>query len=158
MQEVAGKLYVGGSEGADFAEAIEGAAVVRLCDGEQFADVLRERGMFEAELDVIDEPLTLILKLENAVSPGGYSVERFREAVRFISAHHAGDASVVVFGENGRSRAPSIALLYLAAQGDIPASSYAEATGSFKFDRYEDYDPSRGLATFLSEHWTELIG
>ena len=157
MKEVAGALYVGGAEGADFAEAMDGAAVLRLCDEEQFADVLRDRGMSEAQLDVIDEPMALYMKLENASTPGVYSVERFREAVRFISAHRAGGAGVVVYGKNGKSRAPSIAMLYLVAQGDIPGSTFAEATDAFKAERYEDYDPSFGLARFLSERWSEIL-
>lgn len=54
----------------------------------------------------------------------------------------------------GRSRAPSLALLYMAKRGMIAEESYEAARAAFaeKFP----YEPGAGIAAFLEENWERL--
>lgn len=63
---------------------------------------------------------------------------------------------VVVHCNQGRSRSPSLALLYLAKRaGEIPDASYAAAREAFE-DRYPGYVPGRGIQRYLETEWNRL--
>lgn len=58
----------------------------------------------------------------------------------------------------GLSRSPSLALLYLASSNEaIDCQSYTSARQEFSEDYYPQYSPGGGIRTFLQQNWVELI-
>ncbi len=63
---------------------------------------------------------------------------------------------VLIFCDQGKSRSPTLGLLYLAKRlKGIPDYSYDEAYKLF-LDIYPDYSPS-GIGEYVKEHWKEII-
>jgi len=78
----------------------------------------------------------------------------FEAFLAFVEKHIA-ERRVVVHCNQGESRAPSLALLYLAKRTDeLPSDSY-EAAAQQYHQRYP-YRPGRGIQTWLSQHWGEI--
>ena len=66
---------------------------------------------------------------------------------------------VLVHCNQGLSRAPSIALLWLAKRTDVLAldrGSFTAARQAFTETYCKDYAPGQGLVTFLTEQWGEI--
>jgi hypothetical protein len=76
----------------------------------------------------------------------------FTKSLDFID-YHIKDRKVLVHCNNGLSRAPSIALLFLAKRiGKINNDSFQQAAIDFK-KLYSHYQPGRGIATYLHQNW-----
>lgn len=67
---------------------------------------------------------------------------------------HIETCPVLIHCNKGESRAPSLALLYMAKRGFLPDENYAAARAAFE-TRFP-YKPGRGIAAFLTQHWNEL--
>jgi hypothetical protein len=79
----------------------------------------------------------------------------FLESLDFIEKHIS-ERKVLIHCNLGLSRAPSIALLYLAKRAKaINGESYLEATKDFS-RLFPLYKPSRGIALYLSINWSEF--
>jgi len=79
----------------------------------------------------------------------------FETALDFIEKHIS-KRKVLIHCNLGLSRAPSIALLYLAKRAKvINGKGYSEAAQDFVkiFPRYQ---PGRGIALYLSIHWSDF--
>ena len=101
-------------------------------------------------LNMIDPPVPL------------FSVKLFQRALDFLDERLA-VGPVLIHCNQGLSRAPSLALVYLAKRakrlhGHFAASfdGYAGARGEFAAI-YPAYAPGAGLVTFLTEHWQEIV-
>jgi len=82
--------------------------------------------------------------------------ENVRFAIGFIAQALAKGKKVFICCDQGQSRSPSIALLYLAFDNIINRESYQKAKEDFmKF--YPEYRPGEGIQQFLSKHWSEII-
>jgi len=63
---------------------------------------------------------------------------------------------VLVHWNQRVSRSPAMAMLYLAKRdGVIPDTSYDAAREVFR-ERYPRFQPGRGVAAYLTDHWTAL--
>lgn len=94
-------------------------------------------------LNLIDPPFPLFQR------------ESFTAALDFIEAWHPKGA-VLLHCNQGTSRAPSLALLYLAKRAkSIRRDTYRAAAAEYA-ERVGGYEPGRGIATFLAAHWNEL--
>lgn len=94
-------------------------------------------------LNMIDPPVPL------------FKPPLFTEAMRFAKQHwHAGRA-VLFHCNQGQSRAPSLALLFLSkVQRVISYDSYEAARREFE-RLYEFYAPGKGIMTYLAANWRE---
>ena len=78
-----------------------------------------------------------------------------KEAIFFINKNIF-DTPILIHCNQGVSRSPSIALLYLSLNKIIDSSSYAAA--SFEFIKlYPGYNPGRGISLYLSNNWNRLL-
>lgn len=93
-------------------------------------------------LNMIDPPLPL------------FSVELFRLALDFLDERLA-LGPVLIHCNQGLSRAPSLALVYLAKRACLDYGSYESARGEFTVF-YPAYAPGAGLVQFLTERWKEI--
>ena len=95
-------------------------------------------------LNLIDPPQPLFM------------MPSFAAFMTFVE-HHIADRRVLIHCNQGESRAPSLALLYLAKRTDLlPGGSYAEAAETFRASMFPGYRPGRGIQAWLTRHWTEI--
>lgn len=100
----------------------------------------------------------LILNLVDAPDPRFIPKEIMDAALDFVDGSLRSGCRVLVHCNLGESRAPSIALLYLAAFTTvIPSPSFAEAESAFRL-LYPAYNPSPGIRGFLKENWQVYCG
>jgi hypothetical protein len=79
----------------------------------------------------------------------------FDSALSFID-RYLPTRKVLIHCNKGNSRAPSLALLYLAKRARvINSESYATAVKDFR-TKFPGYQPSRGIQIYLIEHWTQI--
>jgi hypothetical protein len=85
-----------------------------------------------------------------------FRVQSFVVFLAFMEKH-IGERQIVIHCNQGESRAPSLALLYLAKRtAIIPSSSYPIAAAAFRTNLYPGYQPGRGIEIWLTQHWGEL--
>ena len=94
-------------------------------------------------LNMIDPPVPL------------FKPALFTEAMWFAKQHWDAGRAVLFHCNQGLSRAPSLALLYLAKVRRVLSGDTYEAARS-DFERlYEFYEPGKGIANYLKENWND---
>lgn len=76
-------------------------------------------------------------------------------SISFIDKY-IGNNKVLIHCNQGQSRSPSIAMIYLAKTGVISNGSLAEAAKSFK-EMYKPYFPGRGITAYMNRNWDYLM-
>jgi|AntRauTorcE11898_2_1112593.scaffolds.fasta_scaffold23468_2 rhodanese-related sulfurtransferase len=94
----------------------------------------------------------LILNLIDADDPKYIPKEIIDEALEFIEKSLSNNKKVLVHCNQGMSRSPGIAMLYLAQKGEINSESFPQAQNEFK-EIYPQYNLSNGIRGFLSRYW-----
>ncbi|WP_437648380.1 hypothetical protein [Sorangium sp. So ce362] len=95
-------------------------------------------------LNLIDPPVPL------------FTQDSFREFRIFAAEQWNAGRELVIHCNQGESRAPSLALLFLSKDlGIIPSETYEAARAAFAA-RYPRYNPGLGIVTFLKKAWRSL--
>ena len=94
----------------------------------------------------------LMLNLIDAADPAYIPRTIIEAALAFIAEAHSDCKPVLVHCNQGHSRAPSIAMMYLAPELD---ADFATAQEMFKAI-YPEYEPAEGIRKFAEQHWAEL--
>lgn len=76
-------------------------------------------------------------------------------AMNFIK-NHINTEKILVHCNQGRSRSPSIGLVYLAQNGNISSNSYINAKEEF-VKIYPEYLPGKGLELYLHKNWDGVM-
>lgn len=80
----------------------------------------------------------------------------FSAFLGFVEKHIAA-RRVIVHCNQGQSRAPSLALLYLPKRARlIPSDSYDGAAAAFRASHYPHYWPGAGIRIWLAARWNEI--
>lgn len=76
-------------------------------------------------------------------------------ALGFIDQYVRGEkpCNVLVHCNQGGSRAPTIAMLYLGMRGELPPADFEFAEAEFKRQFYPAYNPARGMREFAKANW-----
>ena len=90
------------------------------------------------------------IEMIDSSSESHFYDQQFVDAIEFMLK-----ASTLVFCDQGGSRAPSVALLYMSVCGDISNASYFDACRKFR-TIYPWYKPNTGIRTFLANNWHSL--
>jgi hypothetical protein len=107
-------------------------------------------------LSALRQERHLALNLIDAPEPRFFRPELFVKALDFLSEWHS-QGPVLVHCNGGMSRAPSLALVYLAQRVKVlRRGSYAEAREDFTRFYRGPYTPGPGIAAFLHVRWPEL--
>jgi protein-tyrosine phosphatase len=77
------------------------------------------------------------------------------EAIRFID-NRIKQNKILIHCNLGQSRAPSIALIYLANKRVIKNGTFNEAFHDF-IELYKDYQPGKGIGLYINRNWTTLM-
>ncbi len=93
-------------------------------------------------LNIIDPPIPL------------FKLELFTTFLKFGAKHYKEEKLIFIHCNRGESRAPSLALLFLAKHlKAIDNNSYQTAMSEFAAI-YPQYNPGNGIRKFLTENWT----
>jgi len=82
--------------------------------------------------------------------------QTFVDFMTFTRKHYNEDKNLLIHCNLGESRAPSLALLFMAkGLHVISDGSYEEAQSEFQ-KSYPGYTPSKGISRYFTENWNEL--
>jgi len=151
-------LFVGNT--ADCASHTPDLAVIHACKEPCHRKALGYKGNLSS-----DHPHYLVheannhlylnmVDMENELAPH-FTDPIMRQAMTFIERNIT-TRPVLVHCNQGWSRSPSIALLYMARKGYIGNQSYSIAGNDFKAI-YAPYNPGRGIAAYLNRNWEKLL-
>ena len=100
---------------------------------------------FDLYLNIIDPPIPL------------FRVELFTAFLAFAQSHWLRGRQLLIHCNQGESRAPMLAFLFLArVDRSIPSSTFHDGFAHFK-QLYPNVNPGRGITTFMEQHWDELL-
>ncbi len=82
-----------------------------------------------------------------------FKMPLFTEFLKFVKHHWNEEKNVFIHCNKGESRAPSLALLFLAKEvGEISNESFGNAKEEFK-KIYPYYTPGTGIHIYINENW-----
>lgn len=158
MKEVHSHLYVGSN--ADYLDMLfqEGWGVLHACKEPYHRNALGYTGRAAPKLH--PEYLFALrgdrcaLNLVDADDPAFIPPAVIEAALGFIDGHMAVGHKVLVHCNQGQSRAPSVALAWLAGERAVPQDHEAAIQAFTKL--YPDYRPNAGVAGYLKANWSDL--
>lgn len=158
MQEVVDGLFVGDDRYCSHGD--DEWAVVHACKHPCHQDAVGYRGNLNQS-----HPEYLVAPREGDLYLNLVDMERkfsheytepiIDAALSFID-EHLGTRDVLVHCNEGISRSPSIAMIYLAKRtSEIPDSQFQDARTAFE-ELYPAYAPGQGIEAYLVDYWQAL--
>lgn len=96
-----------------------------------------------------------MLNVVDTDDPRFFHKEMIDQTLDFIDEMYGSDQNVLVHCNQGESRGPSIALLYMASRLDaLPTDSLEAAEGKFRLI-YPNYHPKFGIREHLRLFWLQ---
>jgi len=158
MIEVHPHLFVG-TETDCFYDERKDWAVIHACKSPCHQRKLGYRGSLPQDHPnylIYEENNHLFLNIIDPLTPL-FKPQLFMRSLDFIECHIQ-ERKVLVHCNNGLSRAPSIALLFLAKRArKISNGSFEEAVSDFR-RFYPCYRPSKGIALYFLQNWRVMDG
>lgn len=159
MIEIHPQLFVGSESDHELGTGRfgDGWAVVHACKEPYHRQALGYSGRgapkTHPEYLIARRGSRLILNLVDAADPAYIPDEIMDAAVRFIHAELSAGQRVLVHCNQGLSRSPGIAMLYLATHTDrVSRESFELAVASFRAI-YPPFAPAPGVAGWLRQRW-----
>ena len=157
IRQVHDRIYVGSD--ADCFHIREGWAVVHACKEKCHRNAVGYHGNLPRTHPyylVYKEVNNLYLNMIDPDTPM-FMPPLFEETLSFVDERWNSGFNVLIHCNKGGSRAPSLALLFLAKRiGSISNESYRDAWMDY-IEVDPQYLPSLGIQTYLTNHWEELI-
>lgn len=157
MREIVGGLHVGTDRDC-FRDQRDGWAVVHACKHPCHVEAVGYRGSLPS-----DHPNYLLLEDDghlymNLIDPERplFRTDSFRGFRDFATRHREDGSELLIHCNQGRSRAPSLALLFLAKDLERLTSDSFDAARREYLGLDPDYLPGSGIQTFLQDNWSEL--
>jgi len=157
--EVHPGLFVGGQASYESDVKFEnGWAVIHACKEPYHRQALGYKGRAAPKSDpeylIARRDHRLILNLVDADDPTFIPDEVMDAAVSFIDEQLKAERKVLVHCNQGLSRSPAIAMLYLATHTDrLDGHAFEQALKEFG-QIYPTFSPSPGVLGFLRRRWT----
>lgn len=157
-KEVVERLYVGDKHSCAFNS--EGWGVVHACKSHHQIALGYEGSLNSSHPSYLSYQLNNHLYL-NIIDPDKplFQLEPFIKGLNFLHRWHKTKKSrVLIHCDKGESRAPSLAMLYLATRKIIPNGGFQFARPAFE-KLYPDYSPGKGIQIWLNDptNWTKLM-
>ena len=160
MIEVYPNLFVGGDEDYEKVKDSKGWSWLRCCKygpgGHQ--QILNYHTLAAPEGKnkyVARKGDLMALNLLNLHDPHYINSAMIDSGLEFIQERLAAGDKVLVACNKGKSRGPSIALLYMRSVGELP---YNLGMSERVFSAlYPEYDPDQGLRQYLRWHWSDWV-
>jgi len=156
MYEVAKRLFIGTERDCFYSEKNEWA-VIHACKFPCHQRALSYRGSLPSNHPhylTYERGSHLFLNIIDPLQPL-FKLPLFTASLDFID-NYIDERQVLIHCNHGLSRAPSIALLWLAKRKNaITNVSYRDAYTEFN-KIYPQYQPGNGIAHYLLDHWLEI--
>jgi predicted protein tyrosine phosphatase len=159
MKEIFKNLFIGTELDCSFTISPDWS-IVHACKNPCHVNAVSYKGSLPSThpnylVMVKEEHLFLnIVDMENELSPF-YTNPIMKSAIAFIEKHIA-TKKILIHCNQGLSRSPSIALLYLAIKGFIANDSYTDAVGDFR-KMYPVFNPGRGISLYMNNNWGVIM-
>jgi protein-tyrosine phosphatase len=96
-----------------------------------------------------------MLNIVDADNPSFFAKSMINQALNFIEQQYSDGLNVLVHCNQGESRGPLIALIYMAARLQIlPNESLEAAEQSFR-NLYPYYNPKPGIRGHIKQYWQQ---
>lgn len=160
MIEIYPNLFVGHQGDYEYqVKGQDGWAVVHACKEPYHRQLIgyRTRGAPKdhPEYFFAERGNRLYLNLVDAPNPAYIPKEIIDKAIEFIHEKLSEGLKVLVHCNQGESRSPGIAFLYLLRETDVlPQTSLDAALAKFRLI-YPAFSPSRGISGFIAANWEE---
>jgi predicted protein tyrosine phosphatase len=156
MVKIDSRLFIGAVD--DCRTGTEQLAVVHACKSPCHQQAVGYRGSLPAS-----HPNYLVLQQEhdlylNIIDPPVplFKAETFERFLVFARTKYDSGASLLIHCNQGESRAPSLALLFLAKHiGKLSNTSYMDAKHAFE-KTFPAYQPGLGIQQFLASNWKTI--
>ncbi len=157
MREIRDHLYIGSNRACR--DGTSQRAVVHACKRPCYQGAIGREGTLphdHPDHHAIAESHDLYLNLRDRMQPR-FSMEVFEAFFRFTVQQWAAERELLLHCNAGRSRSPSLGLLFLAGiTEDIPNDTFIQAANA-----YAALDPKArpgpGLRYYLRDHWGALM-
>ena len=157
MVKVHDRLYIG--DGTTCRLGSAQLAVVHACKSPCHQQAVGYTGSLSPQHPnylVLQRPYDLYLNIIDPPVPL-FKIETFVQFLLFASEHHDRGGSLLIHCNQGESRAPTLALLFLSKHlRVIPSDSFSGAQAAFA-SLYATYRPGAGIQQFLATNWA-LVG
>lgn len=157
MIEVYSHLYVGNE--SDYENKVKfqsGWSIVHACKEPYHRQAIGYSGRAapktHPEYLIAQRENRLILNLIDVDNVAYIPKEIIDSALDFINAALEMGSKVLIHCNQGYSRSPSIAFLYLASIGEYSGVSIEEAEVKFR-SKYPEYQPAKGMRDFIMVNW-----
>lgn len=163
MIEVHSNLFVGDENDYELGVAgQEGWAVVHACKEPYHRRALgyRSRGAPKdhPEYLVAHRGNRLILNIVDVNDPAFFATEMIDAALDFIDEALTQGQKVLIHCNQGESRSPAIALLYMASRLRVLPTTLLEAAEQQFSTLYPNYAPKPGIRGYLAQNWEHYCG
>ena len=156
MVKIDDRIFIGALD--DCRAGSEQLAMVHACKSPCHQQAVGYRGSLAAS-----HPNYLVLQHEhdlylNIIDPPAplFRAETFERFLAFARQKYDSGASLLIHCNQGESRAPSLALLFLAKHiGTLPNTSYVDAQKAFG-RLFPMYSPGAGIQRFLADNWSAI--
>ena len=160
MIEVYSKLFVGNQSDFDYnVSRRTGWATVHACKEPYHRQALGYTGRGASsnhpEYLVARRGNRLMLNMVDVDNPMFFQKVMIDQALDFISEMHTNENNVLVHCNQGESRGPAVALLYMAVRLEaLPNDSLEVAEEKFR-TLYQNYYPKSGIRGHLRQYWQQ---
>jgi hypothetical protein len=158
VEEVLPRLWVGGDADYDKVKDRENWAFVRCCKygsggHQQTLGYHTPAAPKGPNYLWVNKGQRLALNMIDLDDPNFHDPEMIDKALEFIKSKLADGKIVLVSCNKGHSRAPTIALMYMRAIGEMPYN-FVQSERFFRV-LYPDYEPAQGVRQFARSHWAD---
>ena len=157
MREIRDHLYIGSNRACH--EGTPQRAVVHACKRPCFQGAIGREGTLphdHPDHHAIAESYDLYLNLRDRMQPR-FSMEVFGAFFQFTAKQWAAERALLLHCNAGRSRSPSLGLLFLAGiTKDIPSGTFVQAANAYAALDPEAR-PGPGLRRYLRDQWDALM-
>lgn len=156
MIQVHERLFIGNQN--DCYDGFGDEAVVHACKSPCHQRVVKYRGSLSKQHNnylSLQTENNLYLNMVDPTLPL-FMPETFQTFRTFARENYDAGKRVLIHCNQGQSRSPSLALLFLAKDLKVgPGDSFATAAVNFA-KRYPNYRPNRGIALFMQKQWENI--
>ncbi|MDD2622122.1 MAG: dual specificity protein phosphatase family protein [Bacteroidales bacterium] len=159
MLQIYDKIYVGSEQDCNF-NAPDGWVIIHACKHPCHIKAVGYKGSLPKSHPnylILENNKHLVLNMvdmEQELHPT-YTNPIMKAAINFIEKYIEMN-KILIHCNQGQSRSPSIALIYMARKGIINNESYPAASKEF-IKLYQYYQPGRGIAAYMNNNWDFLM-
>lgn len=158
MREVHDRLYVASEDGC-FHDR-NGCSVVHACKDPCHRQAVgysgRSVGQDHPNYLILEDGLNLYMNLIDPPTPHLFMRESFHSFLEFATRRYETGDRLLIHCNEGRSRAPSLALLFLAKELEELTDQSFPASRVEYSERDPVYAPNQGIRTYLQKHWEQF--